>query len=85
MENRVALISIIVESKESVGRLNELLHEYGDYVIGRMGIPYPKRGIQIISVAMDAPRDVINTLSGKMGRLSGITTKTVYSAIVSEE
>ena len=85
MESRVALISIIVESKESVGRLNELLHEYGDYVIGRMGIPYPKRGIQIISVAMDAPRDVINTLSGKMGRLSGITTKTVYSAIVSEE
>lgn len=85
MECRVALISIIVESKESVGRLNELLHEYGDYVIGRMGIPYPKRGIQIISVAMDAPQDVINTLSGKMGRLSGITTKTVYSGIVSKE
>ena len=85
MESRVALISIIVESKESVGRLNELLHEYGDYVIGRMGIPYPKRGIQIISVAVDAPRDVINTLSGKLGRLDGITTKTGYSGLVSDD
>jgi putative iron-only hydrogenase system regulator len=85
MEQRVALIAIIVEKKDHVGRLNDLLHEYGDYVIGRMGLPYPKRGIQIISVAVDAPRDVINTLSGKLGRLDGITTKTVYSGLVSDD
>lgn len=85
MESRVASISIIVESKENVGRLNELLHEYGEFIIGRMGLPYPKRGIQIISVAVDAPQDVINTLSGKIGRLSGITSKTVYSGIVSKD
>ena len=85
MEQRVALIAIIVEKKDNVGRLNDLLHEYGDYVIGRMGLPYPKRGIQIISVAVDAPRDVINTLSGKLGRLDGITTKTVYSGLVSDD
>ena len=85
MEQRVALIAIIVEIKDHVGRLNDLLHEYGDYVIGRMGLPYPKRGIQIISVAVDAPRDVINTLSGKLGRLDGITTKTVYSGLVSDD
>lgn len=82
MESRVALIAVMVESKENVGKLNELLHEYGDYVIGRMGLPYPKRGIQIISVAVDAPVDVINTLSGKIGRLSGISSKTVYSGMV---
>ena len=85
MEQRVALIAIIIEKKDHVGRLNHLLHEYGDYVIGRMGLPYPKRGIQIISVAVDAPRDVINTLSGKLGRLDGITTKTVYSGLVSDD
>ncbi|MBR7095538.1 MAG: iron-only hydrogenase system regulator [Clostridia bacterium] len=85
MEQRVALIAIIIEKKDHVGRLNDLLHEYGDYVIGRMGLPYPKRGIQIISVAVDAPRDVINTLSGKLGRLDGITTKTVYSGLVSDD
>lgn len=85
MEQRVALIAIIVEKKDNVGRLNDLLHEYGDFVIGRMGLPYPKRGIQIISVAVDAPRDVINTLSGKLGRLDGITTKTVYSGLVSDD
>ena len=85
MEQRVALIAIIVEKKDNVGRLNDLLHEYGDYVIGRMGLPYPKRGIQIISVAVDAPVNVINTLSGKIGRLDGITSKTVYSGVTSVE
>ena len=79
METRVASISIIVEKGASVTKLNELLHEYGDYIIGRMGIPYREKGINIISVAIDAPQDVINTLSGKIGRLENITSKTVYS------
>ena len=79
METRVASISIIVEKGASVTKLNELLHEYGEYIIGRMGIPYREKGINIISVAIDAPQDVINTLSGKIGRLENITSKTVYS------
>ena len=85
MESRVALIAVMVEKKDNVGRLNDILHEYGEYIIGRMGLPYPKRGIQIISVAVDAPINVINTLSGKIGRLEGISTKTVYSGVVSAE
>lgn len=83
METRVALIGIIVENKNSIEKLNHLLHEYGQYIIGRMGIPYKERGINIISVAIDAPQDVINALSGKIGRLEGIGAKTVYSNIVS--
>ncbi|MBR1970712.1 MAG: iron-only hydrogenase system regulator [Clostridia bacterium] len=79
METRVASISIIVEKGASVTKLNDLLHEYGEYIIGRMGIPYREKGINIISVAIDAPQDVINTLSGKIGRLENITSKTVYS------
>lgn len=85
MESRVALIAVMVEKKDNVGKLNEILHEYGEYIIGRMGLPYPKRGVQIISVAVDAPVNVINTLSGKIGRLEGITSKTVYSGVVSAE
>lgn len=81
METRVALLAIIVEKGSSVSKLNELLHEYGDYIIGRMGIPYKEKGINIISIAIDAPQDVINTLSGKIGRLENITSKTVYSNI----
>lgn len=79
METRVASISIIVEKGASVTKLNDLLHEYGEYIIGRMGIPYREKGINIISVAIDAPQDVINALSGKIGRLENITSKTVYS------
>lgn len=79
MEKRIALIGIIVENREAVMALNNLLHEYGGYIIGRMGIPYRDRGVNIISVAMDAPSDVINALSGKIGRLEGITARTVYS------
>lgn len=79
METRVALIGIMVENPDSVGELNQLLHEYGSYIIGRMGIPYKERGINIISVAIDAPQDKINALSGKIGRLDGISAKTVYS------
>lgn len=84
MENRIALIGIIVENMESVDQLNHLLHAYGSYIIGRMGIPYRERKVNIISVAIDAPQDVINALSGKIGRLEGITAKTVYSNVTGE-
>ena len=79
METRVAVISIIIENPESVQTLNELLHQYSHYIIGRMGIPYRARGINIISVAMDAPQDQISALSGKIGRLSGVSAKAAYS------
>ena len=81
METRVAVISIIVENKESVSELNKTLSEYGEYIIGRMGIPYHKKQINIISIAIDAPQDIINTLSGKIGRLGGIYAKTAYSNV----
>ncbi|MBQ2390343.1 MAG: iron-only hydrogenase system regulator [Clostridia bacterium] len=84
MQTRVATISIIVENTESVSDLNELLHEYGEYIIGRMGIPYKKCDISIISVAVDAPLDIINALSGKIGKLSGVNAKTAYSSIICE-
>ena len=79
MENRVAVLAIIVKEGESVAPLNELLHQYGPYIIGRMGVPYRERGVSIISVAIDAPGNVISALSGKIGRLSGVTAKTVYA------
>lgn len=82
MDTRVAVISIIVEDESSVESLNSLLHQYGQYIIGRMGIPYRKKKISIISIAIDAPQDVINTLSGKIGRLSGVTSKAAYSNVV---
>lgn len=85
METRVALIGIIVEKPESVETLNQILHENGKYIIGRMGIPYQKRGVNIISIAIDAPQDVINTVTGKIGRLDGITAKTVYSNVYGTE
>lgn len=81
METRIALIGIIVENMDSIEQLNHLLHEYGSYIIGRMGIPYREKGVNIISVAIDAPQDVINALSGKIGRLPGISAKTVYSNV----
>ena len=79
METRVAVMGIIVEDKDSVEKLNGLLHEFGDYIIGRMGIPYREKKISIISVAMDAPLNVINSLSGKIGRLSGVSAKAAYT------
>lgn len=79
MEKRVAIIGVIVEEGGKVDRLNELLHEYGEYIIGRMGLPYRERGISIISIALDAPQDVISALGGKLGRLPGISSKTLYS------
>ena len=79
METRVALISIILKDTEAAERLNSILHTYGQYIIGRMGIPYREKGIQIISVAIDAPSDIINALSGKIGRLQGVTSKVAYA------
>lgn len=84
METRVAIIGIIVSNPEQVSKLNAILHEYGEYIIGRMGIPYRQKGIQIISVAIDAPQNLINTLSGKIGRLEGISTKTAYSDVITK-
>ena len=81
METRVAVIGIIVENKESVSALNEILSEYGNYIIGRMGVPYHKKGVNIISVAIDAPQNVINALSGSIGRLDGISAKAAYSNV----
>ena len=78
MDTRIAFIGIILESRESVDALNHLLTEFGEYIIGRMGIPYREKGIHIISVALDAPNNVISSLSGKLGMLPGISTKTIY-------
>lgn len=79
MEKRVAIIGVIVEDGGQVEKLNELLHEYGEYIIGRMGLPYRERGINIISIAIDAPQDIISALGGKLGRLPGVSSKTLYS------
>ena len=79
METRVALVAIIVRENASVPALNELLHQYGSYMVGRMGVPYRSRGVNIISVAMDAPQDMINAMTGKIGRLAGISAKAVCS------
>lgn len=84
MATRVAVMSIIVENGDSVERLNQILHENGRYIIGRMGIPYREKGINIISVAMDAPQDAISAMSGKIGNLPGVSVKTAYSSVVSE-
>jgi putative iron-only hydrogenase system regulator len=84
MDTRVAVISIIVEQdgKENIPALNEILHEYGTYIIGRMGIPYREKEINIISIAIDAPQDQINSLSGKIGKLAGVSAKTAYSKVI---
>lgn len=81
MDNRVAIIGIIIENTESVQKLNELLHLYNNHIIGRMGLPYKEKKICIISIAVDAPEDVISALSGKIGRLPGVSSKTLYSKL----
>ena len=84
MENRIALIGVVVENYESAEAINDLLHQYREYVIGRMGIPYAKRKLSIISVALDAPANIISALSGKLGALPGINVKTIYSKSFTE-
>ena len=79
MDARVAVISIIIEDPASVQAMNDILHQYSEYIIGRMGIPYRSKGINIISIAVDAPQDKISALSGKIGRLDGVTSKAAYS------
>ena len=79
METRVAIIGIIVEDRKNAGRVNETLHEYADFIIGRMGLPYRQKSMNIISVVMDAPHDTISALSGKLGRIDGVSSKTLYS------
>jgi len=81
MNDRVAVISIIVENEDAVNELNELLHQYGQYIIGRLGIPYRAKGINIICVAIDAPGDAINALTGALGRIPGINAKATYSNV----
>lgn len=79
METRIAVMSIIIEDTDSVIKINDILHEYGEHIIGRMGLPYHQRNVNIISVALDAPQTVISALSGKIGNLPGIEVKTAYS------
>lgn len=85
METRVAVMGIIVEGLSSVERLNQLLHEYGGYIIGRMGIPYRKKNISVLSIVVDAPQDLISALSGKIGKLHGVSVKTAFSNVVNYE
>lgn len=85
METRVAVMSIIVENSEMVEKINAILHEYGDFIIGRMGIPYRKRKINVIAIALDAQQNTIAALAGKIGSLPGISVKTAYSGVISTE
>lgn len=82
METRVAVMSIIVEDGEAVETINSVLHTYGEYIIGRMGLPYRQRKISIISIALDAPQNVISTIAGKIGGLPGVSVKTAYSSVI---
>jgi putative iron-only hydrogenase system regulator len=81
MDDRVAMISIVIQDAEAVEKVNSLLHEFAGYIIGRMGIPYRARGISLISVAMDAPGDAISSLSGKLGMIKGVSAKAVYARV----
>lgn len=81
METRIAVVSIIVEDMEKTAELNDMIHEYAQYVVGRMGIPYRQKGIHIISLVLDAPQNVISTLSGRIGRLEGVTSKAAYAKV----
>ena len=85
MQTRVAVIAIVVENPDAVEASNRLLHDAADCILGRMGLPYRERGVNLISVAIDAPQDVISALSGKIGALPGVSAKTAYSNIVTAE
>ena len=78
-ESRIAVMAIIVENRDSVDELNTLLHEYGNYIVGRMGLPYEKKNLHIVSIALDAPNETISALAGKIGNISGISVKTAYA------
>lgn len=81
MENRISVVSIIVEDKNAVNEVNSLLHDFNEYIIGRMGIPYKEKNVSIISIALDAPQDKTSSLSGKLGMIKGVTSKTITSKI----
>lgn len=85
MKTRVAVISVIVENTDSIEKLNHILSEYREYIIGRMGIPYREKNVNLISIALDAPEDKINALTGKLGKLDGVGAKTNYSNIITEK
>lgn len=85
METRVAVISLIVTDKAAVSEMNAILHDYSEYIIGRMGLPYKKKNVNIICVAVDAPQDTISALSGKLGRLAGVSAKAAYSSLITHE
>lgn len=82
MDTRVAVMSIIVENVDAVEKINAILHEHGEFIIGRMGIPYRKRGVNIIAIALDAPQNTISALAGKIGTLPGVSVKTAYSSVI---
>lgn len=81
-ETRVAVMGIIVEDMNSTESLNAILHEYGKYIIGRMGVPYREKNISVVSIALDAPQDTISSMAGKIGKLSGVSVKTAYSNVI---
>ena len=85
MRTRVAIMAIIVEKPEAVEQMNTLLHGYPPYIIGRMGIPHRQRGINLVSVALDAPQDAISALAGKLGNVEGLSVKTAYSNVFEDE
>ncbi len=85
METRVAVVSAVIEDRDAVEALNAVLHEYGDNIIGRMGLPYRQKNIHIVSVAVDAPQDVIAAMSGKLGRIENVSVKTAYSGVITHE
>lgn len=85
MSKRVAVMSIIVENNDCVEKLNSILHQAGEFIIGRMGIPYREKGVSVISVVIDAPQDFISALTGKIGNINGVTVKTAYSNVLSNE
>lgn len=78
-ENRIAVISVIAEDRAQSAEINRLLSEYGEYIVGRMGVPYREKNVSVICVIVDAPAEIINTLTGKIGMLSGVTAKTLMS------
>lgn len=80
METRIALIAVIIKDRASSASVNSVLHDYADYIIGRMGLPYKEKNVNIISVAVDAPQEVISAISGKIGAMQGVQTKTVYAS-----